>query len=407
MTGRTRAWMVLLASAGMIASVSAAYMHFQLVANPAYTSFCDVNETVSCTQLYQSRYGSVAGIPVALGGVLWFGVVLLLAYADARGLSRSRENVATYLAGWSTVGLSVTAYLAYASVFLLGMFCILCGIVYVTTLGIFLLTPSEKGIPLRSLPSAFAHDIRELFRHPVGLAVTLVFVLGTLSGAAWFREPPPSTSLAALVPADEPASASDQRSEFERYWESQPRVDSGVDAGDAVVVVVKFNDYQCPACAQTHRVYEPIFAKYESSHPGKVRLVMRDFPLDPRCNDGSPNGPHGSACEAAVAARLAREVGVEEARRMDEWLYSNQEAMTPETVAAALADVVGIDAGQLEVRYDEVVEQVKADIADGAMIPVEATPTYIVNGVLIKGGLEAPFFDQAIAYELARANAAP
>ena len=407
MTGRTRAWMVLLASAGMIASVSAAYMHFQLVANPAYTSFCDVNETVSCTQLYQSRYGSVAGIPVALGGVLWFGVVLLLAYADVRGPSRSRENVATYLVGWSTVGLSVTAYLAYASVFLLGAFCIVCGIVYVTTIGIFLLAPSEKGTPLRSLPSALAHDIRELFRSPVGLAVTLVFVVGTLSAAAWFSEPPPSTSVAASVPEVEPASASDQRSEFERYWESQPRVDLGVDAGGALVVVVKFNDYQCPACAQTHRVYEPIFAKYELSHPGQVRLVMRDFPLDPRCNDGLPSGPHGSACEAAVAARLAREVGVDEARRMDEWLYSNQEAMTPETVAAALADVAGIDAGQLEARYDEVVEQVKADIAAGAMIPVEATPTYIVNGVLIKGGLEPPFFDQAIALELARATATP
>ena len=134
---------------------------------------------------------------------------------------------------------------------------------------------------------------------------------------------------------------------------------------------------------------------------------MRDFPLDSRCNDASPSGPHSSACDAAVAVRLAREVGVEEARRMEEWLYSNQEAMTPEAVAAAFSDIVGIGASQLEMRYDDVIEGVRADIAEGADIPVEATPTFIVNGVLLKGGLAPQFFDQAIAYELARATATP
>ena len=407
MTGRVRAWMIPLAAAGLIASASAAYMHLQLVTNPAYTSFCDISESISCTQLYQSRYGSVAGMPVALGGVLWFGVVLLMVYADARGPSHSRGNIVTYLVVWSTVGLSVTAYLAYASFFVLQVFCILCGIVYLATLGVFLLTPSEQGTPLRRLPLAIVHDVRELARRPVGLVVTLVFIVGTLSAAAWFREPPPLMALGEASGADEAVSEADQQSEFERFWSSQPRVDPGIDTDDALVVVVKFNDYQCPACAQTHIAYGPIFAKYERSHPGQIRLVMRDFPLDPGCNDASPGGPHDSACEAAVAARLAKEVGAEEGQRMEEWLYANQEAMTPETVASALADVAGINAEQLDARYEEILERVRADIADGAVLPVEATPTFIVNGVLLKGMLAPQFFDQAIAFELERATAAP
>ena len=92
---------------------------------------------------------------------------------------------------------------------------------------------------------------------------------------------------------------------------------------------------------------------------------------------------------------------------MDEWLYTNQETMAPETVVEALADIAGIDREQFEARYDEVIDQVEADIAAGTMIPVEATPTFIVNGVLLKGGLAPQFFDQAIAYELARAIAEP
>ena len=128
MTARARGWIIGCAAAGLLAAASSAYMHLQLVNDPGYTSFCDVSETVSCTQLYQSRYGSVAGVPVALGGVLWFVVVLLLSWADARGPSASRQNIAGYFLVWSTVGLSVAMYMAYASFFVLGTFCMLCGV---------------------------------------------------------------------------------------------------------------------------------------------------------------------------------------------------------------------------------------------------------------------------------------
>ena len=149
----------MLALVGLAAAASSTYMHFQLMSAPGYTSFCDINETVSCTQLYQSRYGSVAGVPVALGGVFWFGVVLLLAVADARGPTASREHVAAYFVVWSTVGLSVAMYMAYASFYVLQTFCLLCGIVYVTVVGIFLLSGSRGAIPLRTLPATIFHDL--------------------------------------------------------------------------------------------------------------------------------------------------------------------------------------------------------------------------------------------------------
>ena len=114
---------------------------------------------------------------------------------------------------------------------------------------------------------------------------------------------------------------------------------------------------------------------------------MLDFPLDPACNDQTPSGPHGAACEAAVAARLAREAGEDEAERMERWLYRNQETMNPDTIAAALADIARVDTDHLARRFDEVVREVRADIAVGAELPVQATPTYIINGVLVRGGL--------------------
>ncbi len=408
MSERNRRWIAGFALAGLASAASSLYMHYQLVADPAYTSFCDVSETVSCTQLYQSRFGSVRGIPVALGGVFWFGVTLLFALGHARGPAKSRENVSAYMLVWSTIGLSVAMYMAYASFFVLRTFCILCGVVYVAVIAVFVLSGSGDSTPMRRLPIAVVRDLGQLVRRPRGLAVTAAFIGLMAAAVLRFPEPQPLAALAESIdePSPPPPTA-DQRSEFERYWGDQPRVDLGRDAGDAAVVVYKFNDYQCPACADSHRSYGPIFAKYESSHPGVVRLVVLDFPLDPQCNDHSPNGPHDAACEAAVAARIAREVGDDQARRMERWLYANQSTMSAETIVAAVEDITGVDRRTYRRRYPELIGEVRSDIELGVTLPVEATPTFIINGVVIKGGLAPQFFDQAIQFELERVGTTP
>ena len=400
-----RGWVTVLALIGLVAAISSTYIHLQLVANPTYSSFCDVSQTVSCTQLYQSRYGTLLGMPVALGGVFWFGVVLLLVFADVRGPISSRENIASYFLIWTTVGLSVAMYMAYASIFVLGAFCILCGVVYIAVGGIFFMTGSEAATPLRRLPSALAGDLGVLLHRPIGLILTLLFTAASLVSAVSFSEPNWNVPTENLATASESQrSAADEESEFERFWSSQPRLDSLMTDVEAPVVVVKFNDYQCPACAQTHMVYGPIFAKYETSHPGSVRLVARDFPLDSSCNGESPNGPHAAACDAAVAVRYARGVGDTEARRMEEWLYGNQDEMDRNTIAAALSEITGISSGEFDFRRGDLVAELQMDIAAGASLPVEATPTFIINGVVIKGGLAPQFFDQAISLELAQAT---
>lgn len=409
MTVGNRKWVAVLALVGLASAASSLYMHYQLVANPDYTSFCDINESVSCTQLYQSRFGSIRGIPVALGGMFWFGATLLFALGHARGSADSRQNIAAYMLVWSTIGLSVAMYMAYASIFVLRTFCVLCGVVYLAVIGIFALTGSGDATPMRKLPGAFVSDLGQLVRRPRGLALVTVF-LG-LMAAAGLRFPE-SQPLAALAGSSDgtpaPTTSEDQRSEFERYWMEQPRVEleRNYDT-DATVVVHKFNDYQCPACAETHRTYDPIFTKYASSHPGEVQLVILDFPLDPQCNDHSPNGPHDSACEAALAARIARELGKDQSRRMERWLYGNQSSMSAETIVAAVEEITGVDRATYRRRYPELIAEVRSDIELGVTLPVEATPTFIINGVLIKGGLSPKFFDQAIRLELERERATP
>src|SRR5205814_4161225 len=169
----------------------------------------------------------------------------------------------------------------------------------------------------------------------------VLFLAGAATTLASF---PRETTVMAGGSANGPAAAStapaptqDQRSEFERWYSSQPRVPLIIPAEGAKVLVVKFNDFQCPACGQSHLQYKPIFAKYEADHPGAVKLVLKDYPLNRDSNDALAQSIHSAACEAAVAVRLSQahnKVGA-----MEEWLYTHQPAMTPPSVRQAAHDI--------------------------------------------------------------------
>lgn len=399
MSTAARRLIVLFALVGLVSSGLSTYVHYRLVVEPGYLSFCDISATVNCTEVYLSRFGSVQGVPVALGGVMWFGLALALGLLGGRGVPETRENLPAYLLVMSTLALATVFYLAYASLFVLQTLCVLCAIVYVAVVGIFLVSSASVSIRMTALPRRAWDDVRRLTAAPVVLGLLALFAVASASAVALFpRES--AVGGAAANGSQTPAVTADARSEFERWWEAQPRVDVPVEAEGATVVVVKFNDYQCPACAQTYRNYQRIFSKYRTSHPGAVRLVMKDYPLDPECNENAPRGPHDAACEAAVAVRLARRT--EQAERMEEWLYSNQDTFSPERVRAAARDIGGVE--DFDAEYARTLEHVRADIALGEALEVTGTPMFFVNGVSLAGGLTAEYFDAAIAYELERAE---
>jgi len=401
---RTRAWLLAFALVGLVASAGSAYTHYQLVNDPAHLSFCDISSTISCSQVYMSRFGSVRGVPVAVGGLFWFGLVTLLVAGARRGPTAFRENVASYVFTLSTVGLAVILYLAYASFFLLKAVCLLCLTTYVAVIGLFLLSGAAATQPLRALPRRLAADLRTLVASPGALSLAAVFLAVTAIATLQFpREGIVTVAEAAEQQTAAPPLTDGQRTEFERWYAAQPHTNLPVDAEGAKVLVVKFTDYQCPACAQTHLAYEPIEAKYNASHPGEVRFVSLDYPINPACNPSVRNLLHPAACEAAVAVRLAREHGKGEA--MEHWLAVNNTTLSPATVKEA-ARTVG-EVTDFDARYAAVIEAVKADAALGGLNNVRSTPTFFINGTMIAGGLPPQYFDQAIALELARAPQRP
>jgi uncharacterized membrane protein/protein-disulfide isomerase len=398
MTRRAGFALLILAFLALGASSAAALIHYRMLTDRAYHSVCDINETWNCSQVYESRYGAFWGVPVAVGGVIWSAAVTLLVVGGlvAGRQQTSRAEVAgripAYVFVLAVVGLSVVLYLGYASLFVLKTYCLFCLLTYIAVAGIFLVSGAAADGSMTDVPRRALRDLRLLFSSPLALTISVLFVVGAAALTALFPRQVDATTTAPAAPV---TISAQQQSEFEKWYESLPRIPIAIPNDGAKVLIVKFNDYQCPPCRMTYEQYKPIIAKYQAQYPGKVKFVTKDYPLDPECNVNAPQGQHMASCEAAAAVRLAKAKGRGEA--MEEWLFGNQPQMTPDLVRQGVKSVAGVT--DFDAQYAKMLELVKGDIALGVSLQVKGTPTFFINGVRIPI-VKPEFFDAAIAYEL-------
>lgn len=383
---------------GLGAMLAAASVHYRLLLNPGYTSFCDISSTVSCSQVYLSRFSTAYGVPLAVFGSIWFAGVVVLLAATVFGTPSIRESVPGYVFAMSTGALAVVLYLIYVSVVVLKVYCLLCLTADVAVVGLFVVSGAATSFPMTTLHRRAIRDLRAAIASPLAILIAVLFFGGAASAVALF----PREGAALEPQASSLAQEADRRSEFERWYAAQPRVPIVVPAEGAKVLIVDFSDFQCPFCKQAYESLKPILAKYNAQQPGAVKLVLKDFPLDSKCNENVQNGgPHPAACEAAVAVRLARTKNRDQA--LEDWLFANQPAMTSETVRNAAREIGQVT--DFQQKYASTIELVKGDIAFGHSLNVSATPTLFINGVKIAGVLAPPYLDRAIELELQRATA--
>ena len=390
MSSTTRWVIVALSVLGLGFAGASTWVHYRLLTDPTYVSPCDVSAAFNCTQVYLSRYGSVAGVPVAVGGLVWFGLALLIALFATPASGQS--PAAGYLLALSIVGLATILYLGYVSFAVLATGCLLCMGTYVSVIGIFAASVISRPVSLGNLPSRLSTDLRAAIAQPAVLVAAVIYLTTSLGAVALF---PGEGEAARQVTGPAPTAA--QQLDFATAWAQQPRVDLGIDPEGASVVVVKYNDFECPACRQAEAYYQSVFDKFAASHPGAVKYVVKDWPLDAACNFHmmSTVRGHEAACDAAAAARMAKDRG--KYQEMVDWIYANQ-GVTQAEMRAAAQRILGVT--DFDREYALKLPEIRRDIADGGALNIQSTPTYFINGVRLPGGLPVQSFEMAILLEI-------
>jgi len=160
---------------------------------------------------------------------------------------------------------------------------------------------------------------------------------------------------------------------------------------NAAVTIVEFTDFQCPSCA----AMQPILDEVQKIYGNKVKLVVRDFPLN----------MHANALKAAEAANAAHAQG-----KFFEYaalLFQRQKALDVASLKK-YASELGLNRAQFDTALDggKYAAEVKHDMDDGNIYGVDSTPAIFVNGMaLTEMSMEA--LRALIDRRLAAANSAP
>lgn len=396
MSSLARKLLAAFAVLGLGASAAATYVHYNLIKNPDYASFCDINSTITCKQAYLSRFGSFAGVPVALWGLIFFGWVLLMLWG-ARGQSRLADSVAAYLFAASTLALAVVLYLAYASFFVLKEVCPLCVTTYLAVIGIFIISGGASSVAMSKLPKRALHDVGVLVRAPLALVIAIVFVAASSWGMTAFPRAEERPTVQQL-----PAVTADQRSELERWWDMQPQIPNfPFDNGGAKVLIVEFADFQCPHCREMYFALQPIIDQYVAAHPKDVKFVFKLYPLNSNCNANVPGANFVASCDASAAYVEAKPKGT--ADKLKDWFFTHQPELSPTTVRRAASDVGKIT--DFDAGYQKAIQEIKTDASIGAALGVNSTPSYFINGRRLPGGgIQPQYFGPILDAELKKAT---
>ncbi|MEX0596811.1 MAG: thioredoxin domain-containing protein [Candidatus Paceibacterota bacterium] len=162
---------------------------------------------------------------------------------------------------------------------------------------------------------------------------------------------------------------------------------------NAKVTLIEYSDFECPAC----KAYEDIVKQLRDSYSSEdFRIVYRHFPL---------RSIHPNADLAAQAAEAAGEEG--KFWEMKDELFKNQSEWAkekdPRGLFGAYAKVIGLDVAEFDedlLPEDDSKERVEKDYQSGVAIGVNSTPTFILNGVVIKNPQTVDEFKSLIDAEL-------
>jgi protein-disulfide isomerase len=162
---------------------------------------------------------------------------------------------------------------------------------------------------------------------------------------------------------------------------------------NAKVTLVEYSDFQCPAC----KAYEDIVKEIRNAYSAEdLRIVYRHFPL---------RSIHPNADLAAQATEAAGEEG--KFWEMKDLLFENQAEWSkekdPRGLFGAYAKAIGLDIAEFEedlLPEDDSKERVEKDYQSGVALGINSTPTFILNGVVIKNPQTVDEFKALIDAEL-------
>jgi protein-disulfide isomerase len=175
----------------------------------------------------------------------------------------------------------------------------------------------------------------------------------------------------------------------------------------AKVVVVNYDDFECPFCSRMHQTLFPELLK---EYGDRVLFVYKDFPLAEI---------HPWAMHAAVDAGCLASESNDAYWEFADYMHANQREVNSENTRTAQFDAIDrialkdgerfkLDKNKLQACIKaQNAEAVKASLKEGESLGMSATPTLFVNGQEVEGALSTADLQGIFDKALQQAGATP
>ena len=120
-----------LSAAGLAVASYLTYEHF----TSSSTLACSDGGVVNCLKVTTSSFSAVFGVPVAVLGLVFFALMLVLQLPAM--WRRPEQALRVGRLGWAVIGLCSALYLLYVELFAVDAICLWCTAVHVITLVLF------------------------------------------------------------------------------------------------------------------------------------------------------------------------------------------------------------------------------------------------------------------------------
>ena len=162
---------------------------------------------------------------------------------------------------------------------------------------------------------------------------------------------------------------------------------------DAPITIVEFSDFECPFCGRYYSETLPQIRE-EYVNTGKVKIYYRHLPL----------AFHPQARPLAIASECANDQG--KFWEMHDIIFDNSASIATTTVEdhKLWAQELGLNTALFSSCVDnqEHANLIDEDVADGAEVGADGTPTFYVNGQQLIGAQPFASFKAIIDQELAK-----
>lgn len=213
-----------------------------------------------------------------------------------------------------------------------------------------------------------------------GAALPAGFLLSACSDDADETPAAPAQGTSPATPAPAAAAAAPEPTgtvDMAKLLEPGPLPEKMLGKADAPVTIVEYASMTCPHCAHFHETTLPeITTKYIDT--GKARLIMREFPFDPRAEAGF---------------MLARCADANYFPMIDVLFRQQESWAAAQDARGALLQISKL-AGFTQEKFEscltdqKLLDEIRSVRTKGAdTFGVDSTPTFFINGKQYKGAL--------------------